>query len=501
MKQWISLLAACLLMISGALGEGVTPTPEENDWSLATPGVWAEPGAPTAEQAGTPAAGQAQPSPEAETPLPESEQGDLPAAEQAQPSPEAETPSPEEGQAQHVPETEQAEPSPTAEQPSVPATESPEAMAVEAAAAEPLYLRFTPSTTSPWDGQDLSLNYWTLPMDIGDEAAVWQVLMSPITVVDNGKGEKSQIVLRAEPSADSLGVGCITCSTQGVHVLQRGEEWSLVECYSSSFHDSQILNWNALVQGYVPTEYLKEETPNQELGMVIDKLTQRLYIFREGRLFSTLLVSTGLSNARQPYNETRSGEFLLTSKVGTFMSDNLSCGLAIRFNRGDLLHEVPAVQNEDGTSNYRACEIKLGAKASHGCIRVQRKKTPEGVNMAWIWAALKNNSKTRLLIWEDWQGRQIRIPAEDSLLYYNPNKGEYYHSKETCNCTRAGVTLKAFEYGRLDEKRFARLKRCEYCAPALRKKEIEKINAAYAFGEDHDPVLTEARQDCPKPLK
>ena len=70
MKQWISLLAACLLMISGALGEGTTPTPEENDWSLATPGVWAEPGAPTAEQAGTPAAGQAQPSPEAETPLP-----------------------------------------------------------------------------------------------------------------------------------------------------------------------------------------------------------------------------------------------------------------------------------------------------------------------------------------------------------------------------------------------------------------------------------------------
>ncbi|MBQ9252408.1 MAG: L,D-transpeptidase [Clostridia bacterium] len=361
--------------------------------------------------------------------------------------------------------------------------------------------RFTPATTSPYDGQDLALNYWTLPMDIRQEEAIWQALTAPITVVENGKGEKAQIILRSEPSADSPGVGSITCATQGVHVLQRGEEWSLVECYSSSFHNSPILNWNALVQGYVRTKYLREIIPSQEMGLVVDKLAQRLYIFKEGHLFSTLLVSTGLANARQPYNETRSGEFLLTSKVGTFRSDNLLCGMAIRFNKGDLLHEVPHTVNGNGVSNYSVAEAKLGSKASHGCIRVQRRKTPEGVNMAWLWANLKKNSQTRLFIWEDWQGRQLEIPAADTLLYYYPEGGQYYHSQATCSSLQEGITLEPFCYGQLEEEEYAHLSRCEYCAPVLRQAEIEERNAAYAFGGDHDPVLTEALAKCPRPLR
>lgn len=66
--------------------------------------------------------------------------------------------------------------------------------------------------------------------------------------------------------------------------------------------------------------------------MVIDKLTQTLYLFKEGHLYSTLLVSTGLANERQPYNETRSGEFLIVSRVGDFNSDNMICAKALRFN-------------------------------------------------------------------------------------------------------------------------------------------------------------------------
>ena len=168
--------------------------------------------------------------------------------------------------------------------------EKPDLNAIPTAEPLPEYLRekgengFTPAHTSPRRGEDRTLNYWTLPMDITDEEAVWKVLTSPITVLDNGKknAEKTQVILRALPSEDSDGVGMVTCISQGVHVLDRGEEWSLVECYSSSFHDSAILNWNVLVQGYVPTAYLKEVKPNQELGLVVDKLTQRLYVFREG---------------------------------------------------------------------------------------------------------------------------------------------------------------------------------------------------------------------------
>lgn len=355
---------------------------------------------------------------------------------------------------------------------------------------------YTPSHGSPYEGEATG-DYWTLPMDITDEAAVWEALMRPITVVTSKKSkpERRQLTLRAEPDEKSEGVGMVTCMTQGVRVLETLDNgWSLVECYSSSFHDSKVKYWNTLVQGYIQTALLKTTQPSTEYGIVIDKLTQRLYLFKEGQLYSTLLVSTGLANAKQPYNETRSGEFLLTSAVGAFASGNLTCAMAIRFNDGDLLHEVPYSQNADGSKNYGYEEPKLGTKASHGCIRVQRKRTPEGINMQWLWNNRVKN--TRLLIWEDWQGRQIEIPEDDFTLYYNAKGGSYYHSQKSCySVQKDGVTFTAFSYGQLDEEPYASLKRCPYCAPVLRRAEIEEINALYAPGGDHDPILTAARAE------
>ena len=369
----------------------------------------------------------------------------------------------------------------------------------------PEYLRekaengFTPAHTSPRRGEDQTLNYWTLPMDITDEEAVWKVLTAPITVLDNGKknAEKMQVIIRAQPGEESDGIGMVTCISQGVHVLERGEEWSLIECYSSSFHDSPILNWNTLVQGYVPTAYLKEVKPNQEMGLVVDKLTQRLYVFREGKLFSTLLVSTGISNAKQPYNETRSGEFLLVSKVGEFASDNLRCAMALRFNDGDLLHEVPYIADDYG-KDYSVNEPKLGTKASHGCIRVQRQPSPEGVNQRWLWTNYKKN--TRILIWEDWQGRQLSVPDSAIPLYCVKKRTGNYHTTDRCNAIR-GKRVEELTYGQLDGDEYKKLKPCPLCAAPSRIETILAINETYAEGGDHDPVMTEARKNCPRKLK
>lgn len=356
--------------------------------------------------------------------------------------------------------------------------------------------RYTPAYGSTYS--DAELNYWTLPMDISDEEAVWNVLMQPITVL-NGKSferpERTQITVRSEPRLESTGIGVVTCENQGVHVLEKGNEWSLIECYSSSFFDSKVVNWNQLIQGYVQTKYLKEVHPDTSMGIVIDKLTQRLYLFRDGHLYSELLVSTGKSNSKQPYNETRSGEFLLTTKVGTFKSDNMTCRIAVRFNSGDLLHEVPYVYSRSD-KGYRQQENALGSRASHGCIRVQRKLTPEGINMEWIYEHFKKN--TKILIWEDWQGRQILEPDSSAVLFYNPDSGSYYHSGSFCYaCPK--VSLQPFPYASLDDAPYASLERCPYCAPPLRKAEIDAINQLHAEGGDHDPVLTQARTYCPMP--
>ena len=370
----------------------------------------------------------------------------------------------------------------------------------DAAPAEPAV--FTPSYGSNYRSMPGADSYWTLPMDITDEEAVWNMLMEPITVVDIGKksSERVQTYLYAEPDTKSKKIGVVTCESQGVRVVGPDENgWTRVECYSSSFHDTKVKAWNLLVSGYIKTEYLKTVKPNPAFGIVIDKLTQRLYVFQDGKLLSTLLCSTGITqwNGKkyQPYNETRSGEFLLMSKVGVLKSDRLLCDMAVRFNSGDMIHEVPHVLNGDKSRNYKNTEPKLGTKCSHGCIRVQRNKTPEGINMAWIYGNIKSGSKIKIVIWEDWQGRQLSEPDPDTPLYYNANnKGNYYHRLDHCNCAPS-VTFSPFTYSQLADEPFRNLEPCPWCIPERRPEAIAEINALYAEGGDHDELLTMLRAD------
>lgn len=360
---------------------------------------------------------------------------------------------------------------------------------------------FTPSFGSPYQSAPGASSYWTLPMDITDTEAVWNMLMEPITVVDTGKksSERTQTYLYAEPDEESKRIGVVTCESQGVRVIEELDNgWTRVECYSSSFHDTKVKAWNLLVSGYIPSKYLKKVEPSRDFAIVIDKLDQHLYIFQDGKLLTTLLCSTGIvqwnGKKYQPYNETRSGEFLFMSKVGVLKSDRLLCDMAIRFNAGDMIHEVPHVQNADKSRNYKSTEYKLGTKCSHGCIRVQRNKTPEGINMAWIYSRVKSGSHVKIVIWEDWQGRQIPDPDPETVLYYNPDKGSYYHRSESCYCAPS-VTFTSFPYSLLEEEPFSGLQACPWCVPPRRPEEIAEINALYAEGGDHDELLTKLRED------
>lgn len=371
---------------------------------------------------------------------------------------------------------------------------------------------FTPSHGSPYqEGQGSA--YWNTPMDITDEEAVWNMLMEPITVLDLGskKTNRSQLKLRQEPDENSKVIGEVTNLSQGLRIIEQLDNgWTHVECYSSSFislagHKTNTVGaWNILVNGYVESKYLKQVQPTDKIALLVDKLNQHLYVFREGKMVAELLCSTGLidqkdSKKLQPYNETRSGEFLIINMTGELKSDNLICGYAMRFNAGDEIHEVPHQINKQTKDKvYGQRETNLGTKRSHGCIRVQRLPNQDGINMAWIynyiyknWKSIKN--KVKIVIWEDWQGRQIPVPDPDTLLYYNPNGGQYYHSQDHCT-NGAGITFTPFTYSQLDEGSFAKLKRCERCTPPLREAEIEAINALYAPGGDHDEKMTQARQ-------
>ncbi len=352
---------------------------------------------------------------------------------------------------------------------------------------------YTPSYGSAYPLTEADAGtYWGTPMDITDEEAVWAMLTAPFTYYD--ATYKGQRKIYAEPSTESRTIGVITGTSQGVRVIEVLDNgWTLIETYSSTFHDNSVEAWNMLVQGYVETRRLKTKQVDKKYHMVVDKLTQRLYIFSEGKLLTTLLISTGLSNEKQPYNETRSGEFLFSSPTGGFWSDNMFAPLGMKFNDGDLLHEVPYVQRSNSNTRiYTTTEPFLGQRASHGCIRVQRKKNADGYNMQWIWDNYKNMG--RIVVWEDWQGRQVEYPAADTVLYYNANGGSYYHKEDHCESAKSSIVFTPFTYAELDTGVYAELEFCPYCAPALRRAEIDEINLAHAPGGDHDPILTAARQ-------
>ncbi len=321
--------------------------------------------------------------------------------------------------------------------------------------------------------------FWETPMDVTNESALWAMLTAPMTVVSGDP--RTQADIYAEPDQASEIIGEVTCMTQGVHVVeQRDDGWSRIECYSSSFKDSRVGAWNTLVCGWVPTADLTERTVRTQYGLIVDKLDQRLYVFKDGALLDVLAVSTGLADADSPWNETRSGEYVLYSPTGAFPSDPFICNYGIRYNDGDLLHEVPHIVYSNGNRDYGRTEPKLGQRASHGCIRVQRKRTPDGLNMRWLWNELHDQMGTRLVIWEDWPGRQLPIPAADTPVYFNSKGGENYHTGPSCYGVKDRYEpMSAITYGDLSTEDYQQLTACPYCVPPRRTEDIEAINQAH----------------------
>ena len=147
-------------------------------------------------------------------------------------------------------------------------------------------------------------------------------------------------------------------------------------------------------------KYLKTVEVNQHQGLLIDKLTQRMYLFLDGERVTEFLISTGKITSDEKYHyETIAGEYITISRTGAFGDEDMYCDMAIRINGGILIHEVPCMIAPDGYYDYDPYEPYLGTKASHACVRVQRELTPEGYNHEWLWDNLELN--TKVLIWDD----------------------------------------------------------------------------------------------------
>lgn len=233
--------------------------------------------------------------------------------------------------------------------------------------------------------------YWGLTADASD-AEIWAAITRQMVSVDVGENESAYIY--NSPYDGRTRLGTVNGLSQGLNVIKnRDDGWSLVEAFRNED--------GAFVRGYIRTKTLRQVEPNTTYGIVIDKSTQTLTVFKDGQRIGSCEVSTGLATAKYLHRETPAGEYITVTRRGTY--DYYGMGYTkytIRISGSYYLCEIPTTKKNG--SDFSLLSDKLGEKATRGsiCI-VHEASTDGGINAEWIWDMTDENKKVKVLIFDD----------------------------------------------------------------------------------------------------
>ena len=226
---------------------------------------------------------------------------------------------------------------------------------------------------------------------------IWEKLMQPITVIDIGYLNHQSVY--EQPDSRSRFLGTLHGQTHAVAVLDLN-----VNGYA------RIGTWRqedgSYIEGYVPQRRLKVVSPNSHYGLVIDKKTQTLTVWQDGKALGTLSVSTGLMAKNKLFRETLAGAFLTSERSALFNDNGFAYHYAIRIDGGNLIHSVGSKTKADKW-DYSIQLEQLGQKASHGCIRIDPRAGEAGLNMYWLWTHLP--MFTKVIVLDDPEAREARM--------------------------------------------------------------------------------------------
>lgn len=244
--------------------------------------------------------------------------------------------------------------------------------------------------------------YWGLTADASDED-IWAALTRTMMGVDVGENESAYIYDSPESGRKKLGT--VSGLSQAVNVIkERDDGWALVEAFRNED--------GAFVRGYIKSDKLRVVEPNLHYGLVIDKATQTLTVYKDGERLGSCKVSTGLPTAKYPHRETPAGEYILVTRRGSYEYYGMGyTRYTIRISGGYYLAEIPTTKKNG--SKFLEMENELGEKATRGTVCVAHDaSTDGGINAEWIWDMTDENKKVKVLIFDDKPRTDVPIANE-----------------------------------------------------------------------------------------
>ena len=239
--------------------------------------------------------------------------------------------------------------------------------------------------------------YWGLTASSSD-AEIWAALMRPITTVNVEERESAYIYDSKADGRKQLGT--VSGTSQGVNVISDDGTWALVEAFRNED--------GAFVRGYMRSNRLQQTTPNDTYGLVVDKASQTLIVFRNGERVGSCAVTTGLATADYPARETPAGEYITVTRRGTIDYANSKgySAYAVRISGNYHLCEIPATKK--GGSDFSLLSGSLGSKGSRGNICIAHEASSDGgINAEWIWKTTDSNKRIKVLIFDDKDRSQV----------------------------------------------------------------------------------------------
>lgn len=245
----------------------------------------------------------------------------------------------------------------------------------------------------------LEISPITMPEPGMSDAEIWAIMQQPSVVADLKK-QTDHLTLYAEKGNKGEALGTVHGQSQGLRVIKLEGKYAFVGAWNHETGD--------YVEGWVKQSDLKVVQPRGPYGLLVDKTAQTMTVYYEGEKLDTFRISTGLPVETRMIRETPAGAYLTVDRIAYFEDEGYQYDYVIRYDGGNLIHQM-GYEKTGSRKDFSDHTPLIGAKASHGCIRVSNVPSEQGINAYWLYTRIPYG--TRLILMDDPEQRALQAAA------------------------------------------------------------------------------------------